>query len=156
MATRSVTMIVDRELASHNEAGFACNPELVDGNSYVNMYLHHDGYPEYIAVELANWVNHIKNNGITTLGMQDSAKIASNLVKDFYYDSQYLYPSHVDIDHTYTYVIWTGKRDIWISCWNQRENECVFVLRPENIIKNYKSDYDYTDWPSHKQNTNED
>ena len=43
MATRNVTMIVDRELASHNEAGFACNPELVDGNSYVNMYLHHDG-----------------------------------------------------------------------------------------------------------------
>jgi len=107
MATRSVTMIVDRELASQNEAGFACNPELVDGNSYVNMYLHHDGYPEYRAVELANWVNHMKNNGIVT----DSAKIASNLVKDFYYGSQYLYPSHVDIDHMYTYIIWTGKAD---------------------------------------------
>ena len=149
MATRSVTMIVDRELASHNEAGFACNPELVDGNSYVNMYLHHDGYPEYRAVELANWVNHMKNNGIVT----DSAKIASNLVKDFYYGSQYLYPSHVDIDHMYTYIIWTGKADIWMSCWNQYSSECVFVLKANDVGRRYESDYDYTDWEKYKQNT---
>ena len=149
MATRSVTMIVDRELASHNEAGFACNPELVDGNSYVNMYLHHDGYPEYRAVELANWVNHMKNNGIVT----DSAKMASNLVKDFYYGSQYLYPSHVDIDHMYTYIIWTGKADIWMSCWNQYSSECVFVLKSNDVVRRYESDYDYTDWEKYKQNT---
>jgi hypothetical protein len=151
MATRSVTMIVDRELASHNEAGFACNPELVDGNSYVNMYLHHDGYPEYRAVELANWVNYMKNSGIVT----DSAKMASNLVKDFYYGSQYLYPSHVDIDHMYTYIIWTGKKDIWISCWNQYSSKCVFVLKSEDVIRRYESDYDYTDWEKYKQNTNQ-
>lgn len=149
MATRSVTMVVDRELASHNEAGFACDPELVDGNSYVNMYLHHDGYPEYRAVELANWVNHMKNNGIVT----DSAKMASNLVKDFYYGSQYLYPSHVDIDHMYTYIIWTGKADIWISCWNQYSSECVFVLKSNDVVRRYESDYDYTDWEKYKQNT---
>jgi|TARA_R110000851_G_scaffold297566_1_gene452848 hypothetical protein len=149
MATRSVTMIVDRELASHNEAGFACNPELVDGNSYVNMYLHHDGYPEYRAVELANWVNHMKNNGIVT----DSAKMASNLVKDFYYGSQYLYPSHVDIDHMYTYIIWTGKADIWMSCWNQYSSECVFVLKSNDVVRRYESDYDYTNWEKYKQNT---
>jgi hypothetical protein len=151
MATRSVTMIVDRELASHNEAGFACNPELVDGNSYVNMYLHHDGYPEYRAVELANWVNYMKNNGIVT----DSAKMASNLVRDCYYGSQYLYPSHVDIDHMYTYIIWTGKKDIWISCWNQYSSKCVFVLKSEDVIRRYESDYDYTDWEKYKQNTNQ-
>lgn len=150
MATRSVTMIVDRELASHNEAGFACNPEIVDGNSYVNMYLHHDGYPEYRAVELANWVSYMKNSGIVT----DSAKMASNLVKDFYYGSQYLYPSHVDVDHMYTYIIWTGKKDIWISCWNQYSSKCVFVLKSDDVIRRYESDYDYTDWQKHKQNTN--
>jgi hypothetical protein len=150
MATRSVTMIVDRELASHNEAGFACDPELVDGNSYVNMYLHHDGYPEYRAVELANWVNYMKNSGIVT----DSAKMASNLVIDFYYGSQYLYPSHVDIDHMYTYIIWTGKKDIWISCWNQYSSKCVFVLKSDDVVRRYESDYDYTNWDIHKQNTN--
>jgi len=143
-------MIVDRELASHNEAGFACDPELVDGNSYVNMYLHHDGYPEYRAVELANWVNHVKSIGIVT----DSAKIASNLVKDFHYESQYLYPSHVDIDHNYTYIIWTGKKDVWISCWNQYSSECVFVLKTNDVIRRYEADYDYTDWEKYKQNTN--
>ena len=149
MATRSVTMIVDRELASHNEAGFACNPELVNGNSYVNMYLHHDGYPEYRAVELANWVGYMKNSGIVT----DSAKMASNLVKDFYYGSQYLYPSHVDVDHMYTYIIWTGKKDIWISCWNQYSSKCVFVLKSDDVVRRYESDYDYTDWEKYKQNT---
>jgi len=123
MATRNVTMVVDRELASHNEAGFACNPDVVDGNSYVNMYLHHDGYPQFRAVELANWIKHTKKRG----GITDSARVASNLVKDFHYESQYLYPSHLDI---------------------------VFVLRSEDIPKRYRSDYDYTDWEKHKQNTN--
>lgn len=149
MATRNVTMIVDRELASHNEAGFACNPELVDGNSYVNMYLHHDGYPEWRAVELANWVKYMKNNRIVT----DASKMAAHLVKDFHYESQYLYPSHVDIDHHYTYVIWTGKADIWMSCWNQYKTECVFVLKIDDVLSRYKADYDYTDWEVHKQNT---
>ena len=150
MATRNVTMVVDRSAAEDNDLGFACDPSVVSDNSYVNMYLHHDGYPEYRAVELANWIKHTKKRG----GITDSARVASNLVKDFHYESQYLYPSHVDIDHHYTYIIWTGKKDVWISCWDQYKSECVFVLRSEDIPKRYRSDYDYTDWEKHKQNTN--
>ena len=62
MATRNVTMVVDRSAAEDNELGFACNPNVVSDKSYVNMYLHHDGYPEYRAVELANWVKHMQED----------------------------------------------------------------------------------------------
>ena len=53
-------MVVDRSTAEDNELGFACNPAVVSDNSYVNMYLHHDGYPEYRGVELAKWVKHMQ------------------------------------------------------------------------------------------------
>ena len=149
MSTTNMTLVVDRSYAEEHEAGFAVKPKLVSKKANVHMYLHHDGYPEYRAVELANWVNHMKNNGIVT----DSAKMASNLVKDFYYGSQYLYPSHVDIDHMYTYIIWTGKADIWMSCWNQYSSECVFVLKSNDVVRRYESDYDYTNWEKYKQNT---
>ncbi len=146
MSTRNLTMIVDREKASHNDLGFACDPDMVSDKSYVNMYLHHDGYPEWRGVELANWV--LANR------RQDGSAMASKLVHDFYYDSCYLYPDVSNIDHQYTYIIWTGKRDnMWISCYDQYSSENVFVLPPDMIIKRYKKNMEYTDW-NHKTNTN--
>jgi len=64
-----------------------------------------------------------------------------------YYDSCYLYADHQNIDHNYTYIIWTGDaKDIWISCWNQYTSTCVFVLKPEKIISKYMNDMEYTDF----------
>ena len=54
MATRNLTMIVDRDYASQNDLGFAANTSVYADNSYVNMYLHHDSYPEWQGVQLAN------------------------------------------------------------------------------------------------------
>ena len=152
MATRNVTMVVDRSAAEDNDLGFACNPSIVSDKSYVNMYLHHDGYPEYRAVELANWVKHMQEDqGFTNFG--DGSRIASHLVKDFHYNSQYLYPSHDAIDHHYTYIIWTGKPDVWISCYDQYSSRNVFVLPISKVIQKYKGEYEYTDF-NHKLNTN--
>ena len=152
MATRNVTMVVDRSTAEDNDLGFACNPSVVSDDSYVNMYLHHDGYPEYRAVELANWVKHMQEDqGFTNFG--DGSRIASHLVKDFHYNSQYLYPSHDAIDHHYTYIIWTGKPDVWISCYDQYSSRNVFVLPISKVIQKYKGEYEYTDF-NHKLNTN--
>ena len=146
MSTRNVTMVVDRSTAEDNDLGFACNPSVVSDDSYVNMYLHHDGYPEYRAVELANWVKHMQiDQGFNNFG--DGSRIASHLVKDFHYNSQYLYPSHDRIDHQYTYIIWTGKPDVYITCWNQYTNSCVFVNKIDDIIKKWsRNEYEYTDW----------
>ena len=139
MSTRNLTMVVDRSEAENNDLGFACSPEVVSDKSYVNMYLHHDGYPSWQGVQLANWV--LANN------RQDGSALASKLVYDMYYDSCYLYPDVSNIDHQYTYIIWTGKKDdIWISCYDQYESRNVFVLKPHKIISKYVKDMRYVDF----------
>ena len=118
------------------------------------MYLHHDGYPEYQGVQTANWIKYMQDTkGFTNFG--DGSRIAAHLVKDMHYNSQYLYPAVDFIDHHYTYIIWVGKPDVWVSCWNQYTDTCVFVSTPDKIIKKWSSPnhgYDYTDW-NYKHNT---
>jgi len=138
MSTRNLTMVVDREHAEHHELGFAAPPSFFSDKSYVNMYLHHDGYPEWQGVQLANWCH--------TNARQDGAALAAKLVHDMYYDSCYLYQSPERIDHQYTYIIWSGKKDIWISCYDQYNESCVFVLTPAKIISKYMEDMEYTDF----------
>jgi len=134
-------MVVPRSTAEDNDLGFACNPSVVSDDSYVNMYLHHDGYPEWQGVEIANWLH--------TNGRQDGSALAAKLVHDMYYDSCYLYPDQGNIDHQYTYIIFTGKKDIWVSCYDQYASRNVFVLKPEKIISRYMDQDDpmeYTDF----------
>ena len=131
-------MVVPRDISSKYVDGFAINPSEIADNSYVNMYLHHDGYPEWQGVMIAKWVKHMQDDqGFTNFG--DPSRIASHLVKDFHYNSQYLYPSVESIDHQYTYIIWTGKPDVWVSCYNQYEDKNVFVLPIHKIIEKYKN-----------------
>ena len=152
MSTRSLTMVVDRSAAEDNELGFACNPSIISDKSYVNMYLHHDGYPEYQGVQLANWVKHMQEDqGFNNFG--DASRIASHLVYDFHYNSQYLYADVSDIDHAYTYILWTGKSDVWISCYSQYNSKNIFVLPVDKIIRKYSSAFEYSDW-NYKANTN--
>jgi hypothetical protein len=143
MSTRNLTMVVDRKHAEENDLGFAADPCHFSDNSYVNMYLHHDGYPEWQGVQLANWCH--------TNARQDGSSVAAKLVHDMYYDSCYLYQDHQHIDHQYTYIIWTGKKDdIWISCYDQYNSKCVFVLKPEKIISKYMLDMEYTDFANNE------
>ena len=135
-------MVIDRKHAEETSLGFAENPVGLSDKSYVNMYLHHDGYPEWQGVQIANWLH--------TNARQDAAAMAAKFVHDHYYDSAYLYADAGHIDHQYTYVIWTGdKDDMWVSCYDQYNSNCVFVLKPEKIISKYMSQdepMDYTDF----------
>ena len=154
MATRNLTMVVDRQHAEHNELGFAADPAEYTDKSYVNMYLHHDGYPEWRGVELANWIQHMQGErGFTNFG--DGSRIASHLVHDFHYNSQYLYPNVDCIDHEYSWIIWTGKPDVWISAYNQYTNTCEFVGGTQKLLDRYEDkQFGYTDWKEkHKVNT---
>ena len=133
MATRNLIMVVDRKHSSRYPEGFAIHPDLVNKHSYVNMFMHHDGYPEWQGVQIANWL------------------LASKLVHDMYYDSCYLYNSADRIDHEYRYIIWSGDKDkIHVSCWNMYSSKCVFVLKPEKIISKYMEDMDYTDFANNE------
>ena len=145
MATRNLTMVINRKYAEDSSLGFAENPVGLSDKSYVNMYQHHDGYPEWQGVQIANWLH--------SNSRQDGSALAAKFVHDFYYDSVYLYSDAGHIDHQYTYVIWTGKPDIWVSCYDQYNSNCVFVLKPEKIISKYMNQdepMDYTDFANGK------
>jgi hypothetical protein len=112
--------------------------------------MHHDGYPEWQGVQIANWLL-AKNNGC-----KDGSRLASKLVHDMYYDSCYLFPDAENVDHEYRYIIWSGDKDkIHVSCWNMYSNEIVFVLKPEKIISKYMTDMDYTDFSEGETRFNE-
>ena len=148
MSTRNLTMVVERDYASNHELGFAQDPINLAEKSYVNMYLHHDGYPEWQGVQLANWLKNNLNN--------DGSALAAKLVHDMYYDSCYLYESPDSIDHQYTYVIWTGdSKDICVSCYCQYSSRCVFVLKPDKIIEKYYHDMEYTKFAEGETRSNE-
>ena len=144
-------MVIDRKHAEETSLGFAENPVGLSDKSYVNMYLHHDGYPEWQGVQIANWL-HANTR-------QDAAAMAAKFVHDHYYDSAYLYADASHIDHQYTYVIWTGdKDDMWVSCYDQYNSSCVFVLKPEKIISKYMSQdepMNYTDFANDETRFNQ-
>ena len=142
MATRNLTMVVDRKHAEKSGLGFADNPVHFTSHSYVNMYLHHDGYPEWQGVQIANWLHANPSS--------DGSRLAAKLVHDMYYDSCYLYPTPESIDHQYTYIIWSGKKDRWVSCWDNYSSYNVFVLKPEKIISKYMDEMEYTDFANGK------
>ena len=138
MATRNMIMVVDRRHAEQSHLGFADSPEAFADHSIVNMYMHHDGYPQWQGVQIANWLQ--------VNSTMDGARLAAKLVHDMYYDSCYLYNNWINIDHQYTYIIWTGKQDMWVSCWDNYSNRNVFVLSPEKINERYEDDMEYTDF----------
>ena len=123
MATRNLTMVVNKNLyEAFKESITDITPSTMAEYSKVNMYLHHDGYPEWQGVQLANW---LKVNS-----RQDGSAVAAKLVFDHYYDSCYLYNNPDEIDHQYTYIIFTGKQDRWVSCYDNYGSKNVFVLKP--------------------------
>ena len=142
MSTRNNIMVIDRKHSSKFEEGFAIDPEAIADKAYVNMYMHHDGYPEWQGVQIANWLLTHNN------GCMDGTRLASKLVHDMYYDSCYLQRiGHFQSDIEYIYIIWSGDRDkIHVSCWNIYKNKCEFVLKPEKIISKYMKDMEYTDF----------
>ena len=142
MSTRNNIMVINRKHSSRFPEGFAIDPKIIADKAYVNMYMHHDGYPEWQAVQIANWLLAGNN------GCQDGQRLAGKLVHDMYYDSCYLQRTgHFQSDIEYIYVIWSGDRDkIHVTCWNVRNDSCEFVLKPEKIISKYYDDMEYTDF----------
>ena len=138
MATRNLTMVVNKNLyEAFKESITDITPSTMAEYSKVNMYLHHDGYPEWQGVQLANWM---KVNS-----RQDGSAVAAKLVFDHYYDSCYLYNNPDEIDHQYTYIIFYGKEPL-IFCYNQWTSSEVFCYTPQQILDKYTDEMEYTDF----------
>ena len=133
MATRNLTMIIPYKRYNKNHS----NSENYEDYSCVNMYLHHDGYPTWQGVQLANW---LKANAF-----QDETKLAAKLVHDHYYDSCYLYDKPSRIDHQYTYMVFVGE-NTRVVCYDNYSDEEIFDMTPDEIIKKYAEDMEYTNF----------
>ena len=82
---------------------------------HAQFYVHHDGYPEFLGVEIAK-------------SILDSTTI-DNL------EIEYLDTKHGDLN--YIYYIWQApSKDTFISIFNE-ENECIFVGEPQKLLEKY-------------------
>ena len=149
MATRNLTMVIP--LDKYNK-GYNY-PANYKKYSCVNMYLHHDGYPEWQGVQLANW---LKANPF-----QDDSKLAAKLVHDMYYDSCYLYDKASRIDHQYTYMVFVGTYQNRIVCYDRYSNNQVFDMTPDEVLEKFEDKtLEHTDFANgetrFQQGSNED
>ena len=133
-----MTMVVNKKhYEDFKERMMDITPSTMAEYSKVNMYLHHDGYPEWQGVQLANW---LKVNS-----RQDGSALAAKLVFDHYYDSCYLYNHPDHIDHQYTYIIFYDDDPV-IFCYDVWTSREVFCYTPQQILDKYTDEMEYTDF----------
>ena len=91
------------------------------GNIHAQFYVHSDGYPEFLGVEIAK-------------SLLDSTKVDN-------WEIEYLDTKHGDLE--YIYYIWQApSKTTWISIFktniNSEENEeCIFVGEPQKLMYKY-------------------
>ena len=141
MATRAIIRIAEREegvtFSEHQE------------DYHTQLYHHFDGYPEYLGVTLANYLNDISIvNGVSGGKPQANGLgcLAAQLVCELkdgpgnvYIDKAGVKRDWID----YVYYIWaTEGKDVWISIFDYND-ECIFVGPPQRLLNKYKeTDYD--------------
>ena len=142
MGTRSLTRIIPRQegLAydkAHNRA------EL----SLVNIYQQYDGYPEYMAVEYAKWLEGLSiGNG---LGRDPELNkyangvgcFAAQFIKHFKDGpgGLYLHPINNEegwVDYIYTLFPKEGE-ETYMSIYHTISKDVIFVGKPNAVLKKY-------------------
>ena len=113
MATRAQVRFATRE----EGVTFSEHPD----NIHAQFYVHNDGYPSFLGVEIAN-------------SLEREEKVDS-------WEIEYLDTKHGDLE--YIYYIWQSpSKTTWISIFktniNAEENEeCIFVGEPQKLIEKY-------------------
>jgi len=113
MSTRAQVRFATRE----EGVSFSEHPDKINAQFYV----HNDGYPEFLGIELANSVQ--MNYTVDNL------------------EIEYLDDKHGDLE--YIYYIWQSLgKETWISIFktntfNDEEEECIFVGEPQKLIEKY-------------------
>ena len=137
MATRSLVRFARRE----EGVSFSEHPEKVE----VQVYKHYDGYPSGHPTDLAKFLNVFKiGNG---LGM-DTYQIANGLgclsaqyIAAFKQEPGDLYVENPDKEHSdieyITYVWGNYGKGIWMSIFENYEDKCMFVGKPQELIDKY-------------------
>ena len=138
MSTRAQVRFATREAG----VTFSEHPNAI----HAQFYVHHDGYPEGLGLHIA------------------SSIMQSGSATSFYGEIESLDAKHGDLE--YIYYIWQAPgKSTWISIFDvglgdwcskcktyiDKEDECIFVGEPSNLIKKYGSQLDES---YYKLNTN--
>jgi len=111
MSTRAQVRFATRE----DGVSFSEHP----GKIHAQFYVHSDGYPEFLGVEIAN-------------SLLDSTKVDS-------WEIEYLDTKRGDLE--YMYYIWQSPgKTTWISIFKTEmgyEDECIFVGEPQKLLEKY-------------------
>ena len=137
MATRSLVRFARRE----EGVSFSEHPEKIE----VQIYKHYDGYPQGHPLELAKYLKDFKI--VNGLGAHDIRVanglgcLAAQYVAAFKMEAGDLYIEprhslHMDIEYI-TYVWGTENKDIWMSIFDDYEEKCIFVGKPQELIDKY-------------------
>ena len=145
MGTRSLTRIIPRQegLAydkAHNRA------EL----SLVNIYQQYDGYPEYMAVEYAKWLEGISiGNGLGRAPELNRYAngvgcFAAQFIKEFKDRPGGLYLHPIDneegwVDYIYTLFPKEGE-ETYMSIYHTISKDVIFVGKPDAVLKKYNKE----------------
>ena len=145
MGTRSLTRIIPRQegLAydkAHNKAELAL----------VNIYQQYDGYPEYMAVEYAKWLENINiGNGLgRTPQLNRYANgvgcFAAQFIKEFKDRPGGLYLHPIDneegwVDYIYTLFPKEGE-ETYMSIYHTISKDVIFVGKPDAVLKKYNKE----------------
>ena len=146
MATRALIRFAERE-----EGVSFSDFKLYDvcGRARVThqIYHHYDGSPDFLGVKLAEFINNLgeDHNGLDCF----AAQLLVHLKLGIHYGgfdsiSHNVYletpgTEHGDLD--YTYYLWWGKGQIWISIFrydHTTKEHCEFVGEARNLIFKYK------------------
>jgi hypothetical protein len=135
MATRATISIARRE----EGVSFSEKPS----KTIVDIYHHYDGYPEYLGVKLASYLNgyHVVNgsgrdgdklfNGIGCMAASIIAELKDCPGNVYIEDPE---RKHGWID--YEYFVWADDyKSIWISIFDG--DECIFVGESDKLLNKY-------------------
>ena len=146
MATRALIRFAERQPGvsfSDFKLYDDCSRQIVTHQ----IYHHYDGAPDFLGVALAEFISNVgqAHNGVDCF----AAQMLTHLKLGVHYgkvsnDSHNVYletpgREHGDLD--YTYYLWWGKDQIWISIFrydHTTADHCIFVGEARDLIIRYK------------------
>ena len=138
MGTRATIKIAKRE----EGVSFSERPE----KFMVSIYHHFDGYPEYLGVTLASYLDDKKiTNGLGSdrdTVFNGLGCMAASIIAELKEEAGNVYiedPERPSGWIDYEYYIWGDyNKDIWISIFDG--DKCIFVGRPRQLLSKYYTD----------------
>jgi len=146
MGTRSLTRIIPRQEGLSYSEGHT-RAEL----ALVNIYQQYDGYPEYMAVEYAEWLKDIKiinglggNKNLNEIA-NGAGCFAAQFIAKFKDRAGQMYLQAIDNEIGWAEYIYTlypkADHDTYMSIYKVSTRTVIFVGKPEKALQQYDENY---------------